>query len=183
MTSYRNRSISEDGFKQQNNDSYSADMIYPEAEEYALEYDLNYGSNPVAYERAYEAFNAATNNQPSYGIRYDGQESNGESYRGLGPQGYQRSDERIQEDINDDLTWNDAIDATRIQVTVNDGQVTLEGTVRESHEKRLASEIAEAVNGVKDVRNLLQVAEETPQEDDGEAAITWQDYIEPIQEV
>lgn len=182
MTSYRNRSISGDGFKQQNIDQNAEQMIYPEAEEFALEYDLNYGSNPVAYERAYEAFNAATNAQPSYGIRYDGQESNGESYRGLGPQGYQRSDERIQEDINDDLTWNDAIDATHIQVTVNNGQVILEGTVREPHEKQLAAEIAEAVNGVRDIRNLLQVADVNSQEEDEEATPTWQEYIEPIQE-
>lgn len=179
MTSYRNRPLSEDGFKQQNDDP---DMLYPEAEEYALEYDLNYGNNPVAYKRAYEAFDPEANTQPSYGIRYDVHDSNGGSYKGRGPQGYQRSDERIEEDINDDLTWHDDIDATHIQVTVNNGHVILEGTVREPREQQLAAEIAEAVNGVRNVRNLLIVGDVNSQEENEETDLTWQEYIEPIQE-
>jgi hypothetical protein len=75
----------------------------------------------------------------------------------MGPRGYRRSDERIQEDVNDRLTWHGQIDATEIQVDVNDGIVTLSGTVNSRYEKRMAENIAESVWGVSDVQNNLRL--------------------------
>jgi hypothetical protein len=76
---------------------------------------------------------------------------------GRGPKGYRRSDERIKEDINEHLTHHPEVDATEIEVDVNQGEVTLRGTVEHRHEKRMAEEVAENVSGVKDVRNELRV--------------------------
>ncbi|HLA12907.1 MAG TPA: hypothetical protein VJ023_20140 [Pyrinomonadaceae bacterium] len=45
------------------------------------------------------------------------------SHRGKGPRGYKRSDERIQEDVNERLTDYDALDASDIEVVVNSGNV------------------------------------------------------------
>src|ERR1041384_4746980 len=46
-------------------------------------------------------------------------------HRGKGPQNWQRSDERIREAVNEILTDHDHIDATQIEVSVLDGEVTL----------------------------------------------------------
>jgi len=80
-----------------------------------------------------------------------------QSHRGRGPRGYTRSDERIKEDINDDLTDSWSLDASNIEVEVSGGDVILTGTVDSRYEKRLAEDIAEDVSGVKNVENRLRV--------------------------
>jgi hypothetical protein len=52
-----------------------------------------------------------------------------QDHRGRGPADYTRSDERIREDANDRLTEDWRVDASRISVTVQSGEVTLNGTV------------------------------------------------------
>ena len=76
--------------------------------------------------------------------------------RGRGPKGYQRSDERIYEDICERLTYAD-VDAANIEVKVAGGEVTLSGTVADRRDKRHAEYIAEEVSGVRDVHNNLRV--------------------------
>jgi hypothetical protein len=78
-------------------------------------------------------------------------------HRGKGPQNWQRSDERILEAVNEVLTDHDHIDATHIEVTVFDGEVTLSGTVEERSMKRLAEDSVEQVAGVKEVQNHIRV--------------------------
>lgn len=89
------------------------------------------------------------------GDEYD--DRSGESYRGRGPRGYTRSDDRIKEDINDRLTDHYAIDASDLDVEVNGREVILTGTVNSRHQKRLAEDIAESVSGVSNVENRLRV--------------------------
>lgn len=79
------------------------------------------------------------------------------SYRGRGPKNYQRSDDRIREDVCERLTMDHDVDATGIEVTVREAIVTLDGTVSERHAKRIAEDIAESVGGVRDVQNNLRV--------------------------
>jgi hypothetical protein len=78
-------------------------------------------------------------------------------HKGKGPRGYLRSDERIKEDVNDRLSDNPFIDATEIEVTVSNGEVTLTGSVDDRSDKRMAEDIAEGVSGVKNVENRLRV--------------------------
>jgi osmotically-inducible protein OsmY len=78
-------------------------------------------------------------------------------YSGKGPKNYQRSDDRIKEDINEQLTRHPEVDATEIDVQVNNCNVTLTGTVDERRAKRLAEDIAEGVSGVKNVTNQIRV--------------------------
>jgi hypothetical protein len=78
-------------------------------------------------------------------------------YAGRGPQGYQRSNERIHEDVCDLLTRHGQIDASGVNVRVDHGEVTLEGTVHSRHEKRLAEDLAEDLPGVREVHNRLRV--------------------------
>ncbi|MCZ7572123.1 MAG: BON domain-containing protein [Ardenticatenaceae bacterium] len=81
-------------------------------------------------------------------------------YSGRGPQGYQRSDERIQEDVCDRLTQHGHLDASGIEVRVQDGEVTLQGTVPSRQARYMAEDTADSVPGVKDVQNRLQVQEQ-----------------------
>lgn len=80
-----------------------------------------------------------------------------ESFRGRGPRGYRRSDDRIREDVCDRLTEDHDIDASDIDLKVEAGEVTLEGTVAERRFKWLAEEIASSCSGVVDVHNHLRV--------------------------
>jgi osmotically-inducible protein OsmY len=78
-------------------------------------------------------------------------------HRGRGPRGYARSDERIREDINDRLTDDWMLDASDIEVEVNEREVTLSGHVSSRSDKRRAEDIAEQVSGVTHVQNNLRV--------------------------
>jgi hypothetical protein len=77
-------------------------------------------------------------------------------YRGRGPKGYRRSDERIKEDVNDRLSEG-YLDASDIEVSVSNAEVTLTGTVNSRSDKRRAEDIAENVAGVTNVENRIRV--------------------------
>jgi osmotically-inducible protein OsmY len=96
--------------------------------------------------------------------RGDGQIAWGDSpsrpsggFAGRGPKGYVRSDERIREDVCDRLSVDDDIDASDLEVSVEAGEVTLEGTVQTRSMKHHAENLADEVVGVKDVHNRLRV--------------------------
>jgi len=78
-------------------------------------------------------------------------------HRGRGPKGYRRSDERIKEDVNDRLSDDYYLDASDVEVTVTNTEVTLTGTVNSREDKRRAEDLAESVSGVSNVENRLRV--------------------------
>lgn len=79
------------------------------------------------------------------------------SHAGRGPRSYQRSDDRIREDVNERLTADPRVDASDIDVRVQNGEVILSGAVDERRTRRLVEEIIEDLPGVRDVRNDLKV--------------------------
>lgn len=79
-------------------------------------------------------------------------------YAGVGPRGYRRSDDRIREDVSDRLARHPEINASDIDISVEDGIVTLSGTIETRWAKRAAEDEAEAVWGVKDVLNHLRIS-------------------------
>jgi osmotically-inducible protein OsmY len=70
-----------------------------------------------------------------------------------------RPDERIQDDASERLAAELRSDATQIQVTVTDGEVTLAGTVDGPETRRRAEDIAGSVAGVRSVINNLRVSQ------------------------
>jgi hypothetical protein len=78
-------------------------------------------------------------------------------HAGRGPEGYRRADQRIHEDVCERLSAHGGVDASGVEVKVEEGEVTLSGTVPERRMKRLAEDLAEAVLGVHDVHNHLRV--------------------------
>lgn len=81
-------------------------------------------------------------------------------HRGKGPKGYRRSDDRIREDVNDHLSDDPGVDASDIEVSVENGEVTLSGLVSSRQEKRRAEDCVERVSGIGHVQNNLRVRAE-----------------------
>jgi len=77
--------------------------------------------------------------------------------RGLGPQGYKRSDERISDDAHERLTDDTWVDATNISISVSGGEVTLSGTVENREAKHRAERLVEDISGVTHVQNNLRI--------------------------
>jgi osmotically-inducible protein OsmY len=84
-------------------------------------------------------------------------------HRGRGPQGYQRSDERIVDDVVGRLTDDEHIDASEILVMVENGAVTLTGNVPDRQMKHRAEDLVADAIGVREVHNRIRV-------DDGSAS-------------
>jgi hypothetical protein len=59
--------------------------------------------------------------------------------------------------VTEELYWDPKVDSAAIAVSVDDGVVTLRGTVGSFREKLDAKHDAERVYGVKDVKNELEV--------------------------
>lgn len=79
------------------------------------------------------------------------------SFIGKGPKGYRRADGRIREEVCEALTRSREVDATNIEVDVNNGVVTLKGSVPYRNMKKEAEWCTEELPGVEDVFNLLVV--------------------------
>jgi osmotically-inducible protein OsmY len=80
----------------------------------------------------------------------------GVTHRGKGPRSYQRSDERIREDIEDILMEDPYVDASDIEVEVRSGEVILKGIVDNKLTKRRVENLVESVAGVKQTENRLR---------------------------
>ncbi len=96
------------------------------------------------------------------GSRSGGQESGewsrdrGQHY-GRGPKGYKRSDDRIKDEVNDQLMYSGHIDPSDIEVSVSEGVVTLSGTVENRRDKYEMEQLASNVLGVQDVVCQIRV--------------------------
>jgi hypothetical protein len=119
-----------------------------------------YGANRTQDERGAQRIGQGS----QLGTQTDG------PYRGHGPRGYTRSDDRIREDVCDRLTDDSMLDASEIEIEVKEGEVTLIGTVRHRGDRRRAEDLADAASGVKHVQNNLRVknAEESGSDDKSE---------------
>ena len=76
--------------------------------------------------------------------------------RSRGPRGYKRSDERIRDDIHDRLMRNSGVDASEVDVKVQNGEVTLTGTCQHRDDKRRIEDIVDDVLGVTEIHNQIR---------------------------
>jgi hypothetical protein len=83
----------------------------------------------------------------------------GQQRMGRAPRSYQRSDERIKDDLCDAIlrSW---IDAENVEIQVKQGEITLGGTVEDRQQKRAIEDLAEQILGVKDVHNQIRIQHE-----------------------
>ena len=68
-----------------------------------------------------------------------------------------RTDQAIQEDVEQELQWDPDLDAINIAVSVKDGVVTLAGMVNDNSDRIAAENVASSVDGVVRVNNNLQI--------------------------
>jgi osmotically-inducible protein OsmY len=121
-------------------------------------------------ESTYERDQAIGRDLRRFGYGGSSQDAAGMGWRrsggfyGQGPKGYTRSDERIREDVCDRLSEDDELDASDISVTVQNAEITLEGSVPDRRSKHRAEDISDAVSGVRDVHNRLRARKGIMQE-------------------
>jgi osmotically-inducible protein OsmY len=140
-------------------------------------YGSSYGSDSYETDASYGSDSRQGNRSSRYGqeqegaYSYSGQQygnsgqqygnssqySNQGQFKGVGPKGYKRSDERIKEDACECLARHAGIDASSIEVEVENGEVTLMGTVENRQAKRLIEDALEDVSGVVEIHNQLRL--------------------------
>jgi hypothetical protein len=142
-----------------NGPDQAADEYFRAAREQRDEFLRYEAQSPGAEFEERDRYNGDT---PSWARRERGgywrqYESARAPYAGRGPKDYQRSDDRVREEICDCMTDDPMLDASEITVQVSKGEVTLSGTVPSRDQKRRAEDVAERISGVKDVTNQLRV--------------------------
>jgi len=80
-----------------------------------------------------------------------------------GPKGWQRSDDRIKDDISERLYNSTHIDSSEVTVEVSSGKVTLEGSVRDRNTKHEIENLIDQCPGVKDIENRIRVTRDEGQ--------------------
>lgn len=84
-------------------------------------------------------------------------EASRETHFGKGPKGYKRSPERIQEEACELLARDWYLDATDIEVSVEDNCLVLKGEVHSRKDKRHAEALVENISGIDDVINQIKI--------------------------
>jgi hypothetical protein len=79
-------------------------------------------------------------------------------YSGLGPKGFELSDQQIFEEVCHSLFLSPIVNASQLVVSVQNGVVYLKGIVGNRSMKKEAEKCVETVLGVKDIFNQLQLA-------------------------
>src|SRR6266576_3647408 len=72
------------------------------------------------------------------------------------------SNDKLEQNVTDELFWDPKVDSVAIAVSADDGAVTLRGTVGSFRQKREASQDAARVYGVKRVDNEIVLVAPTP---------------------
>lgn len=141
--------------------SYRSSSFSPDRQDYARgsrsdysSYPSNQSYSPPSYDYDYLTDNYHADRNEGF---FDSMKNSVKNFFGKGPKGYMRSDERIQEDVCDALYRHPRIDASEIEVEVNEGTVTLKGSVEDRQAKRMAEDIAESCTGVSNVSNQILV--------------------------
>jgi hypothetical protein len=121
----------------------------------AREYGQLYGRDQRGFGHRRNTYYVADNATPWWEVGQR-EEEPPVSFAGVGPRNYQRSDERIEEEVVQRLADADWVDASEVEVEVSDGVVTLEGTVESRAARRAAEDLVAEVTGVADVINRLR---------------------------
>ncbi len=93
---------------------------------------------------------------------------------------FEKSDSQIQDDVKKEFQWDPSVSDSNIAVTVNDGIVTLRGSVPHYFEKSNAEQVAQRVGGVRAVADEIEVnisgVHKRTDEEIAKAALTAMDW-------
>ncbi len=79
------------------------------------------------------------------------------NFKGKGPRNYKPSDDRLLERVSDLFYEHPHLDASGIEISIQNGELLLTGYVADRYEKRLAEDLAEEVSGITNIENRLKV--------------------------
>jgi len=82
------------------------------------------------------------------------------------------ADRRIEKAVQEKLNQNGFVDASRIHVSVHDGQVRLEGTAEHRYARGRAEDLAREVEGVSSVDNHIAVQPAPDEDNSGQPVLT-----------
>lgn len=118
-----------------------------------------------------EAYNEVIFSRGAYDPNVDGRSlgnrhhvHNGPSHRGKGPKNYIRQDVHIKDDVNHALTESHSVDASDIEVMVQDGDVILSGTVDSRVARRNAESAIDYISGIRNIENRIHIKSEDDRE-------------------
>ena len=117
--------------------------------------DDDYGQGGVRYGGGFSADRLAEGGLGDWSS--DRPEPGAPDHTGRGPRNYRRPDSRILDELHERMTRDRWLDASDIELLVDDGEVTLSGFVASKRDKRRAEDISDSVHGVGHVQNNLQV--------------------------
>ena len=80
-----------------------------------------------------------------------------ENHFGKGPRGYRRSEERIKDEVCEILARDFFLDASDVEVELEDHVLILKGEVGSRGDKRRAEDLVAYIPGIEDVQNQLRV--------------------------
>jgi len=128
----------------------------PQGQRYGQPYGPQYGQ-PQGQQYG-PRYGQQSRQQPYGNDRYSGYPDTRARRFTTGPKGYQRSDERLKEDICERLMESHYIDSSDVSVEVRGARVVLEGTVPSRHMKHAIEDLVDACPGVQDIDNRVSVA-------------------------
>ncbi len=115
-----------------------------------------------------EAYNEVLFSRGAYDPNVDGRSLGnrhhvytGPSHRGKGPKNYIRQDVHIKDDVNQALTESHSVDATDVEVMVEDGNVILSGTVDSRLARRNAESAVDYISGIRNIENRIHIKSQT----------------------
>ena len=133
-----------------NSNPYGFDVGNTENDNRFVEKDYSIGGGVTMYSEFEHGFTHKDTERKTLQVK------RGEHF-GKGPKNWTRSDERIKEDICEELSYNPYVDASDIELTVQNGVVYLKGWVNSREEKKEAEKCAEGILGVRDLQNELHM--------------------------
>ncbi|MCM2351346.1 MAG: BON domain-containing protein [Bacteriovoracaceae bacterium] len=136
------------------NDKYS---VTGESE-FSRDSTIPFDQDEVLSERHYNLGDHSYRGRQIVKVREKGPQQATSSFKGKGPKGYRRSDNLIKEDVCEALYRSTEVDASEIEVTVEEGVVHLKGFVVSREQKKMAESAIENLTGIADVYNELNIA-------------------------
>lgn len=82
-----------------------------------------------------------------------------ENYSGIGPKGWKLSDKKLKERVSEVLLHSHEVDASQLEVSVEDHVVYLKGQIKSKGMRRVAEDLVGSIPGVEDVFTQLKIRE------------------------
>lgn len=81
------------------------------------------------------------------------------NFRGVGPRGWELSDDKLKERVSEVLLHSHEVDPSELEVSVKEKVVYLEGQIKSKGMRRVAEDLILSIPGVEDVFTNLKISD------------------------